>query len=552
MSLNRPISDKQLKKIYTLEDEVDKKDDKQTPTPWNVAEADKYEEPEFPLFLLIEEEKAQQPVTEDVKESSDSKPMTEAEYFELEKIKKTDKEKKKNEDPTFISAEEKKENIEREKARIEISKPTIDLIANYFKQVFPKIHNQETPKEWHSIFDSYQPISISIADFFLQLFQKTTTNLWGHDALIGLVYVNRIYKKHPEIIISERSIHRLLLTCLMLAVKFYEDVYFNNATWEKGNLQKSELNKLEKEVLSLLDFNLNVSLNEIEEIKKILTNQVAGTTPPSNQKSENFFARTTPMALPLDKPRKPPQQMQVKDFFPEYKDMVTTVAKIITEEKLPFTMSYENQKFSFSSQIFTEKEALQAKNYYDHLYYKFGRVVTLEKNPDKTSVIHLNIPLLYLKSLQLEIEPELIDSLKMKISQILEHQQKSSVYYSKDKKYIFLMAPLKDVKDTEIRSLAKITSRGENYIQADGWGIVKVAVKDVREPSQTIKNARIIATAAEGNAQRIAARRIAENARIREAKADPTLQKQTLFHKRKDPKNTKSHPAGASVHRKKS
>ncbi len=30
------------------------------------------------------------------------------------------------------------------------------------------------------------------------------------------------------------NIHRIILTCLMLAAKFHDDVYFDNRTYEKG------------------------------------------------------------------------------------------------------------------------------------------------------------------------------------------------------------------------------------------------------------------------------------------------------------------------------
>ena len=46
----------------------------------------------------------------------------------------------------------------------------------------------------------------------------------------------------------------------MLAAKFLDDHYYNNAYYAKiGGIQKSEINLLEIEFVRRIDFNLNVS-----------------------------------------------------------------------------------------------------------------------------------------------------------------------------------------------------------------------------------------------------------------------------------------------------
>lgn len=42
------------------------------------------------------------------------------------------------------------------------------------------------------------------------------------------------------------NVHRILLTCLMMAVKFHDDVYFDNQTFQRGGgISASQLFKFE-------------------------------------------------------------------------------------------------------------------------------------------------------------------------------------------------------------------------------------------------------------------------------------------------------------------
>jgi len=77
--------------------------------------------------------------------------------------------------------------------------------------------------------------------------------------VLGLVYIDRIVKWHPGFVVSGLNIHRLLVTSIMLAVKFSEDVFFSNAHYAKvAGLSVSELNKLEQRFVQLLHWRLHV------------------------------------------------------------------------------------------------------------------------------------------------------------------------------------------------------------------------------------------------------------------------------------------------------
>ncbi|RLN44062.1 hypothetical protein BBJ28_00025196, partial [Nothophytophthora sp. Chile5] len=55
-------------------------------------------------------------------------------------------------------------------------------------------------------------------------------------------------------------VHRVLITSVVLAAKFFDDHYFNNAYYAKvGGVPCAEMNELEVEYLLLLNFSLHVS-----------------------------------------------------------------------------------------------------------------------------------------------------------------------------------------------------------------------------------------------------------------------------------------------------
>jgi len=86
--------------------------------------------------------------------------------------------------------------------------------------------------------------------------------------VMSLVYIDRIVKLHPEFTICSLNIHRLLVTSVMLAVKFYDDVYYSNAYYGKvGGVKTKEINTLEHQFLRLLDWNLHVSPQEYTQYR---------------------------------------------------------------------------------------------------------------------------------------------------------------------------------------------------------------------------------------------------------------------------------------------
>jgi len=76
----------------------------------------------------------------------------------------------------------------------------------------------------------------------------------------ALIYIDRVLERHPEIVLTSRTVHRLLIAAFLLAAKFNDDVHLGNGAFAQiGGIRTAELNRLEVSFLKLCDFSLVVS-----------------------------------------------------------------------------------------------------------------------------------------------------------------------------------------------------------------------------------------------------------------------------------------------------
>ncbi|KAL0370526.1 UNVERIFIED_CONTAM: Cyclin-P3-1 [Sesamum angustifolium] len=77
--------------------------------------------------------------------------------------------------------------------------------------------------------------------------------------------------------LTSLNIHRLLITSVMVAAKFMDDAFFNNAYYARvGGVSTAELNKLEMKFLFSLDFQLHVSVQTFRKYCSVLRKDTTG------------------------------------------------------------------------------------------------------------------------------------------------------------------------------------------------------------------------------------------------------------------------------------
>jgi len=85
--------------------------------------------------------------------------------------------------------------------------------------------------------------------------------------ILALIYVDRLIERN-NFLLTELNVHRVVITAILLAAKFFDDAYYNNAYYAKvGGVLVSELNGLEVDFLFRINFSLHVQPEVFEKYK---------------------------------------------------------------------------------------------------------------------------------------------------------------------------------------------------------------------------------------------------------------------------------------------
>lgn len=139
---------------------------------------------------------------------------------------------------------------------IEIKQNKLELTIS---QILSEISNQNAELEFNpdDPFSKKNPPKVTLQYFFGRI--KRYSQINKSTLILILIYVDRMCIT-SGIIINPHNIHRLILGCLLLAVKYNEDFYFNNEYFAKvGGVTLAELNTLEYHSFQLIDHNLFIS-----------------------------------------------------------------------------------------------------------------------------------------------------------------------------------------------------------------------------------------------------------------------------------------------------
>ena len=95
---------------------------------------------------------------------------------------------------------------------------------------------------------------------------------YGHASpcclVIAMSYLERVNERLPSVCLTAFNMQRLLLTLVMLASKCFDDYFCSNKQWAMiGDLQTRELNRLELDILHLLEFKLVIDRETYERVK---------------------------------------------------------------------------------------------------------------------------------------------------------------------------------------------------------------------------------------------------------------------------------------------
>ncbi|XP_074272834.1 cyclin-U4-1-like [Silene latifolia] len=147
----------------------------------------------------------------------------------------------------------------------ELENPTtMPKMINYLSSLLQRvaesndIHSLSIIPQKVSIFHGLTPPTISIPCYLERIFKYA--NCSPCCFVVAYVYLDRFTQRQPLLLLNSFNIHRLLITSVMVAAKFMDDLYYNNAYYAKiGGISTTEMNFLEVDFLFGLGFHLNVT-----------------------------------------------------------------------------------------------------------------------------------------------------------------------------------------------------------------------------------------------------------------------------------------------------
>lgn len=106
-------------------------------------------------------------------------------------------------------------------------------------------------------FHALKPPSISILHYLERInkYASCSTECF----ILALIYIDRMIQRN-NFHLTDLNVHRVVITGVLLAAKFFDDAYYNNAYYAKvGGVLVAEMNSLEVEFLFRINFSLHVS-----------------------------------------------------------------------------------------------------------------------------------------------------------------------------------------------------------------------------------------------------------------------------------------------------
>lgn len=144
----------------------------------------------------------------------------------------------------------------------ESAKRIIQVVASVVQEIV-KVNDKLPETGWISKFRALRAPSISVKSYLERIAKYARCS--GECFVLALIYIDRLIQK-SNCVITSLSVHRILMTSVLLAIKFYDDHYYTNSYYAKiGGMPTKEINLLEVEFLRLVNFTLYVEPHEYQE-----------------------------------------------------------------------------------------------------------------------------------------------------------------------------------------------------------------------------------------------------------------------------------------------
>lgn len=131
----------------------------------------------------------------------------------------------------------------------------LNEIVKENKNANSEIEDDAEP-QLHSAFFAKKIPAISLAAYIDRILKYSKAE--DPSLILALIYIDLLCDQ-SKFRLTDHNIHRVLLTAIVIAIKFNEDDYFANSFYAKvGGISNDELNTLEYEFLVICNFTMAI------------------------------------------------------------------------------------------------------------------------------------------------------------------------------------------------------------------------------------------------------------------------------------------------------
>lgn len=146
---------------------------------------------------------------------------------------------------------------------------TSSQVVKTVSLIFSAMAQQASPSERFTCFHSAYAPKINIHAYLVRIHQRFECS--RECLVLAVVYIERLVKINTKIVFSDLSSHRLILTAVMVAAKFHDDIFYSNIHYATvGGVSARELGFMERRFLQLLDWQLLVQTEEFALYSSLL------------------------------------------------------------------------------------------------------------------------------------------------------------------------------------------------------------------------------------------------------------------------------------------
>ncbi|KAK1273413.1 Cyclin-U4-1 [Acorus gramineus] len=162
-----------------------------------------------------------------------------------------------------------------------ITPRVITFLSSLLQRVAESNDTDRSEPQRVSVFDGLTRPAISVQSYLERIFRYA--NCSPSCYVVAYIYLDRFARRHPSLPINSYNVHRLLITSVLVAAKFMDDVCYNNAYYAKvGGISTAEMNFLEVDFLFGLSFQLNMTPDTFNSYSAFLQREMLSIDKPPN------------------------------------------------------------------------------------------------------------------------------------------------------------------------------------------------------------------------------------------------------------------------------